>query len=153
MDNREFNIKGKTKKQLALALNCLLATEYDDSETVVAWYINQKKGFVLCSYKKEYSTAFTNRLGQNHPITEAELVDVLWDWLNGLKKEEIMGFTNPNGEEDEESGDHYFTNSDVSMDLGWRLYNEAWGHIKNGEHTIDHSTIAAFKPSWCWYGK
>lgn len=39
-------------------------------------------------------------------------------------------------------------------ELGWRLYVDKWGHVEeeNGM-TIDHYSIAAFKPAYCWYGK
>lgn len=151
MDNREFNVKGESKEQLAITIKCLLTTQYGNSESVGAWYINPKKGFVLCSYKSGRSTEFTNRMGKAHPITEAELVDVLWDWLHGLSPKEVRAFTDSDSKDNR--WDHKVEDSDVECELGWRLYNEDWGHVREDEYSIDHSSIAVFKPSWCWYGK
>ena len=84
MDNRIFNVNGKTKYQLTLALNSLLYNEYDKINNVKAWYFNEDKGLVLCWHynqnDKRYNP-FTDNMGKPKSISIEELTDILWDWL------------------------------------------------------------------------
>lgn len=142
MDNRLFNINGRTKEQLELAIKLLLLDEYGDTKKVEGWYFDEKKGFVLTWYdSKDYINPFTNRLGQKEPIEQSELVELLWKWKDSeeAKKVELCEW--------EEDTDH-----DGSNEMGWRLYTEDWGHTYRGP-SLDHYSIAAFKPCWLWYGK
>jgi hypothetical protein len=142
MDNRVFNVNGRTKEQLKLAINLLLLNEYNKVNTVAGWYYKKEKGLVLTSYNNDKTIPFTDRMGKATEIGVDELIDVLWDWLQSdeAKAVECVHW----------DADFHHDGSNV---LGWRLYTEDWGHIRETEHTIDHSTIAAFKPAYLWYGK
>ena len=149
MDNKVFNVNGKTREQLKLAIQLLLLNEYNDKQKVRGWYFRKDKGLVLTwlSETRENVTPFTNRMGQPEDINEDELTDQLWEWLSSDQAKEVE-------HTEGDRWDRSLKDSDVSMDDGWRLYTEDWGHIKeeNG-HTIDHYSIAAFKKVALWYGK
>lgn len=148
MDNKLFNINGRTKQQLVRAIDCFLFDEYGSYHSVKGWSYRKDKGFVLHSYLRENDKnsevkPFTNRIGIPTSINKDELVDLLWEWLSSEEASEVvLG-------DWEEDLDH-----DGSNDKGWRLYTEHWGHVFNKDGTtIDHSTLGAFKPCYCWYGK
>ena len=147
MDNRVFNINGRTKEQLKKAVDLLLFDEYNEYQKVKGWYYHKKKGFILTWYvgdSQEKAIPFTNRLGVPEPIEREELVEVLWEWLDSEDAKNV---------EHGDSWDHNMSH-DGSNELGWRLYTEEWGHVRNPDgHTIDHYSIAAFKPAYLWYGK
>jgi hypothetical protein len=65
----------------------------------------------------------------------------LFEWLNTdhAKGVQLEGW--------DEDADH-----DGSNDRGWRLYTEDWGHVYQSS-SLNHYTIAAFKPAFLWYGK
>lgn len=144
MDNRVFNINGRTKEQLLLAVQLLLLNEYGEKQKVKGWYYSQKKGLILTWLvdNKYRATAFTDRMGKPSEIGEKELVDLLWDWLSTDEAKEVVC---ENWDAD--------TDHDGDNVKGWRLYTDEWGCIKETEHTLDHYSIAAFKPAWLWYGK
>jgi hypothetical protein len=145
MDNRIFNVNGRTKNQLKLAVQLLLLNEYNDLQRIRGWYYKKEKGLVLTWYVGEdyRATPFTNRMGQPSDIQLDELVDLLWDWLVSDEAKDVEFGRWENRLED----------SDVSEEDGWRLYVDDWGHVGETEHTIDHYSVAAFKPVRLWYGK
>ena len=146
MDNRIFDVNGKTKDQLKLAVQLLLLDEYDKKQKVAGWYFTKKKGLVLTwtlAETRHNPTPFTNRMGQPEDIKEDELTDLLWEWLSSDEAKEV----------EQDGWDKDLKDSDVSMGDGWRLYTEEWGHVKESEHTIDHYSLAAFKKVHLWYGK
>ena len=145
MDNRIFDINGRTKEQLKLAVKCLLYSEYDKEHNVSGWYFRRKKGLVLCAWKSNENgyKSFTDRMGNDKPANGEELVEILWEWL---QSDEAKTVEFKDWEIDLEH--------DGSNNMGWRLYTEEWGHVQYEHgHTIDHATIAAFKPMYLWYGK
>lgn len=50
IDNKVFNVNGRTKKQLELAIKLLLLDEYDKNNNVNGWYFREDKGLVLTWY-------------------------------------------------------------------------------------------------------
>jgi hypothetical protein len=142
-DNKIFNVNGRTREQLALAIKLLLLTEYNRSTKVEGWYVDPKKGLVLmwhCDGKN--GTAFTNKMGQPEPISEEDLVEVVHKWLG---TNEALLIPHENWD--------YDAKHDGSNELGWRLYTEDWGHIGKSGGGTDHYSIAAIKPAYLWYGK
>lgn len=144
MDNRIFNVNGRTKEQLRKAVQLLLLDEHNEPIKVRGWYFSKKQGLVLTWYVGNGcdAVAFTDRMGKPSDIKEDELVNLLCDWLRSEEAEsvECEGW--------DADADH-----DGSNDRGWRLYVDEWGCVKKGEYTIDHYSIAAFKPAYLWYGK
>jgi hypothetical protein len=145
MDNKIFNVNGRTKEQLTLAVKLLLLDEYNKNKKVSGWYFNQKKGFVLTwSVHDGYKAMpFTNRMGVPTPIEDTELVDILWEWLHSDEAKTVTS----------NKWEGRVNDDDVSEEMGWRLYTEDWGHVNETGSTIDHYSIAAFKMVYCWYGK
>ena len=45
MDNRLFNVNGKTEQQLKLAIELALLNEYGDNVKIISYYYCSKKGF------------------------------------------------------------------------------------------------------------
>jgi len=149
MDNKVFNVKGRTIEQLEKAVDLLLFNEYGKYDEVKGWYFVPNKGLVLTWYVGEScpnATAFTNRMGMPEPIGKEELVETLWNWLFTEQANRVTY-------EEQNDWDNELNDSDVTEKLGWRLYTDSWGHVEVIKHTIDHYSVAAFKPSWCWYGK
>jgi len=147
MDNKVFNVNGKTKEQLKLAVQLLLLDEYGKRRKVSGWYFEPKKGFVLTWYvgdSQKRAIPFTNRMGQPEDIGEDELTDLLWEWLKSDEAKSVKL----------EGWDKKFVDSDVSTEGGWRLFTDQWGHVSNHDgHTIDHYSLAAFTKAYMWYGK
>ncbi len=144
MDNKEFVVNGRTKKQLKIALDLLLINEYDDEIFVKGWYINPEKGLVLTWMPKEGdSKPFTNNMGKEAPISKEELLPLLWEWLDSDEAKTISTDGQWEGNKDH----------DGHNEKGWKLYTEDWGHINREKYSIDSYSICAFKPIYCWYGK
>jgi hypothetical protein len=141
MDNKQFNVNGKTKEHLKLAVNLLL---YNKEGKADGWYVNPDKGLVITwSVHRNYKAKpFTDSMGKPKQINADELTDILWDWLHSeeAKTIKLIGW--------DANASH-----DGSNELGWRLYTEDWGHINEGEHGTDHYSIGALTPSYLWYGK
>ena len=141
MDNRLFNVNGKTEQQLKLAIELALLNEYGDNVKIISYYYCSKKGLVLCD--KEYSNnyidynKFTNRMGVETPVNSDELFEIVLDYL---KSEHAKNIETEEWEDD--------IDFDGSTSLGWRLYTEDWGSIDgyNGSYL-------AVKPVYLWYGK
>lgn len=145
MDNRIFNVNGRTKEQLSLAVNLLLTNEYGEKETAYGWYLTNQKGIVLTWHENgghKTCKPFTDYMGNPKEVNAEELTEILWKWLQSeeAQKIECVGW--------DADADH-----DGSNERGWRLFTEAWGHVEDKTGSIDHYSIAAFKPAYLWYGK
>ncbi len=145
MDNRQFNINGRTKKQLETAIKALLTSETEKEKTVSGWYFSKSKGLVLTWMVGQYgSVPFTDRMGVPKEIDSTELVNVLWKWLDSEEAEKVELY------DWDANTDH-----DGHNEKGWRLYVEDWGQIglDESDHASNPYSIAAFKPAYLWYGK
>jgi len=147
MDNKVFDVNGKTIEQLHLAVKLLLLDEYGKEKTVSGWYYSKKKGLILTWYvgdSQPKAIPFTDRMGKPTEIGANELSILLWDWLDSKEAKEM----------ELDGWDKKFNDSDVSTSPGWRLYTDQWGHVSNPDgHTIDHYSLAAFTKAYMWYGK
>ena len=128
MDNRIFNVNGRTKNRLQKTIDLII----DDWQGVKGWEITEK-GLVLKWHSEENK-------GNKFPVPlkSDTIVDIVWDWLNseeGRKFETI-------GDWDHDA-DH-----DGHNERGWRVYCEDWGHVGD-----DHYAICAVVPAYIWYGK
>ena len=144
MDNKIFNVNGRTIEQLELAVQLVLLDEYGQHDVVSGYYVSPKKGMVITrDVTVGKSKPFTDSLGNPKIIIGyKELASILFDWLMSpeAKTIECIG------------GDENYPH-DGSNDLGWRIYVEEWGHIRGDDNCLDHSSIFAFKPAYLWYGK
>jgi len=71
------------------------------------------------------------------------LVHSLWNWFQEFNEWDKIEYGDW-----EDNVDH-----DGSNEKGFRIYKEDWGCVNVDKYGIDHYTIAAIKPVYCWYGK
>jgi len=138
MDNRQFNVKGRSELQLLKTLECLLTDDYDAIKKVWGWKFDETKGIVLYWLTSNDSTV-NQFMGAASVKT---LTTMIWDWLHS---EEAKSFkiTEDWDLDCDQDGSNY---------LGFRVYNDKWSCVELGGN-INHYTIAAIAPAWCWYGK
>jgi hypothetical protein len=144
MDNKLFNVNGRTKEQLLLAVKLLMTDEYGELIKIKGWYYDKQKGLVLTwTGDGARIFPFTDKMSRPREISPEDLTDLLWEWLQLPEAKDVTLL------EDEARADFDGTNAE-----GWRLYTEEWGHIRSNENgTLDHYSLAAFKRVWCWYSK
>jgi hypothetical protein len=140
MDNKIFNVNGRSKDQLEQTLKLALLDEYGKVQTVKGYVFYPEKGFVLLWHvdpNKPNEKAFPV------PLSYDMVANVVWDWLKTDEAESV-----PLGDWEDDC-DH-----DGDNDKGFRVYTESWGHVhEKGEYTINHYSIVAIKSVYCWYGK
>lgn len=138
MDNRQFNVKGRSLVQLKLTLDLLLTTEYpNDNRTtyaekkkVEAWKFDPERGLVLYNYiPKGITDANPFPISMNSD----NLAFTLWEWLNNSDQSKNYIIKDP---------EDVYLNFDGSNYKGFRVYKvNDWG------------VAGVVVPAWCWYGK
>lgn len=135
MDNRVFNVNGKSKEEflLAMKLAFLQANGFGKESTAKYWSYSQKHGLVF----HQYSESSVDQHALPVPLTSVEAAELAWKWLSSdeAKKVELSGWF--------EDSDH-----DGSNSLGWRLYVNDWGHVGSSR-----GVVAAVTPAYLWHGK
>lgn len=135
MDNKTFNVRGRSLEELTLAIKlCLMIDSYGKEDRIKGWYFDPKHGLIAL-----WSIDSNNKNHKELPMAMgAEMfAPIAYAWIHSseAKKIKLSGW--------DEDTDH-----DGSNDLGWRLYLEDWGHIGNERYGL-----FALIPSYCWYGK
>jgi hypothetical protein len=134
MDNIVFNVNGSSKGQLLATIKLALMSQYHDDkeQTVAAWKIDPKKGFIL--YWSDSSGA--NKFPV--PLSSDEITDIVWKWLKSEEGEKFptLGKWDIN------------MSHDGHNKRGFRVYTEDWGQVDG-----DSYSIVAIRPVYCWYGK
>lgn len=143
MDNKVFNVNGRTKHQLELAVKCLLTTEYDQQTSVCSWSFSKEKGLILYWHTSKDITAFTDKWGKATSLTIEEVVNMLWEWL---ESDEAKNFVQTGAWD-------INMQHDGSNTRGWRLYAEDWGKVNQPTGGGISYSICAFIPVYLWYGK
>lgn len=138
MDNRIFNVNGKSDEMLLLALQ--LAFLQEGEKTLArAWSFCKDHGLILhWWYNETWADRDINsiiRFPGN--LTAIECLPFISSWLKGEDAEKVAttGW--------DADSDHDGHNS-----LGWRVYCGDWGHV-NGHS----NAICAIKPAYMWHGK
>lgn len=131
MDNREFNIRGRTKEQLLATLQLAALTEYNKSIEIESYSIHKDFGFILNRFSTKDDMKFPTKLSMN------VICDIVWSWLHSNEALQI------NLKSTDVNYDH-----DGSNSLGFRVYCETWGHVNDNS-----AALVAITPSYCWYGK
>jgi hypothetical protein len=135
MDNKVFNVNGRSEQQFTETLKLAMLDEYGKEATAKGWIFDKKKGFLIVQYGNESEM---NRFPS--PLGSKELAPMIWGWL---KSDEALSVSKSKDRWDGSVGD-----SDVEEEPGFRIYVEDWGHV--GDR---HGIVAAVKPIVCWYGK
>lgn len=135
MDNRIFNVNGRTDEELKIALKLALSQEgQHKSRTIEGWEIDNKKGLVLYWYIPK---------GHNH----------IQKFPNKLNVEELFHIVNSFLNSEESNLIETISwDSDIDQDghniPGWRVYCEDWGRIDGRD-----GSYIAIKPAYMWMGK
>lgn len=131
MDNKVFNINGKSRDHLVAAMK-LAFSQNGDNTKAVAWSFRPKHGLVF------HWVSNSRNIQLPSPITAESAAHMAFAWLdtNEAKSVPLDGFF----EDDEDM--------DGSTEPGWRLYKENWGHVDS-----DYTAIVAIHPAFLWYGK
>ena len=132
MDNRVFNYRGRTKAQFMLAFKLALLDEYGREQRVSSWEVDTNKGLIF-NWVSSRGNAFLM------PLNAETAAEMAWDWLQSDEAKKIQA---------DDGGGSYINDCDVSNELGFRIYNETWGHVGTNQYAI-----IAIRPSYCWYGK
>lgn len=126
MDNRHISVQSEGRTAFDLAFQLL----FNNARGLKAthYFENASHGLVLLWHNDEARKAVPLLT----PLSWKEAADLAWTWL-----------TNQLTENYKEYLDH-----DGSDGKGFRVYNEAWGHVAGS-----HYGILAVVPVWAWYGK
>lgn len=179
MDNRVFDVFGRSKYQFILTLKLLLTDEYTDDDgnmppwqktgtNVRGYRYDQKKGLILLWHLDEKKNGkpiedlipeeileqpgFLQEL-RKYKLTKIanEKVSISFELLS-----EILWLWLSSSEAKKTIPGKWegrLNDQDVSEEPGFRIYTEDWGHIGETYGGTDHYSIGAIKPISCWYGK
>ena len=136
-----FKITGVGEEKLVKVLEILFGRD-SNGEIILprAYYFSPEKGLVLCSYIRDHSKPFTNLIGDSIQVPMNELSVLIMNFIQS----ELYHF---------KEGDDGEKTEGESCTLGWMIYKENCGHINTSSGTVDHSSIAAIKPYWYYFGK
>jgi len=123
MDNKIFNVNGRSQELLLKTLELCLEAQY-----VEGWCIHPKHGFTLLWHVKDKSH---NKFPIN--LSAQMITPIVFEWLNSEEAEKIPCI-DMDADIDHDGHNH----------KGWRV------HI-NGE--LDTYAMCAIKPAYLWYGK
>lgn len=132
MDNRVFNVNGRTKEQLKLTLQLALHDEYGKDKTVSGWRTTQDHGLILL-----WHVSSKDHVKFPVELNYEQLVEIVWSWLKSDDAKKVK-----------QTGWDVDSPHDGHNNIGWRVYCEDWGHVAD-----DHYAIVAIKPAYLWYGK
>lgn len=122
MDNRHIDITARNEEDFNLAMQIICRTEWG-SRKVVGFAVEQNT-FVL------YWTKADKMQPLPYDMTPQQITAFVWGWLQGAQ---------PIDREPDHDGDNK---------KGFRVFNEAWGHVFN-----QSQAFAGITPVWAMYGK
>lgn len=172
MDNRQFNVNGEGREMLQRALELVFEQE-GERTTCVAYRITPSHGMELywyapeglkpgVQYNPERVEFETKYPAQRLPtkMTAAQVTEMVWTWLNSEEANVCVEWTDKykppekdnydchHGEASGYSSWDKVIDMDGTIGIGWRVFCNDWGHVRD-----DHSGICAIKPAALWYGK
>jgi hypothetical protein len=132
VDNKVFNVNGKSKELLAKVLDIKFSQDGYAETKAKAWAVHPEKGLILYWHKDTNTNALLT------PLSASGVVDMVWEWLKSDEAKTIKMV------------DTWEVNMkhDGSNSLGWRVYVEDWGHVADSFYAI-----CAIKPAYLWHGK
>lgn len=137
MDNRIISIQSEGRKAFDLAFQLLFDNAPGGKAT--HYLVHPEHGFILLWNEESISTKFNHI--ENIKITSVKLPyamswqqasEFVWGWLQNEPTSNYREYC-----------DH-----DGSNGKGFKVYNEAWGHVAGL-----HYAFLAVLPTWAWYGK
>lgn len=128
MDNRVFDVNGRSKQMLGAAL--ALAFQQEGERTTAKGYVlDPARGMILLWHDHPPCVRFLD------PLDAEAATEFVWDWLKTRPEVACVGW--------DEDADH-----DGHNERGWRVFCEGWGHVAG-----NHYAIVAVKPAYLWMGK
>lgn len=85
MDNKIFNVNGRSEQQFIETLRLIMLNEYGKETTAKGWIFDKEKGFLIVEYGNQSEM---NRFPS--PLGSKELAPMIWVWLNS---DEAMSMT------------------------------------------------------------
>lgn len=131
MDNMRISVQSEGRSAFDLAVKLFFTSKYDKEEprkTVTHWIEDPEKGFILLWGAEQSKDCVKFPF----PLGWKAAADLSWEWLQQQPNEKYQGKL-----------DH-----DGSNGQGFRVYNEAWGHV--GKY---HYALFSVIPVWACYGK
>lgn len=126
MDNFHIDVTSEGRAEFDVVLG--IAVAHAPGAKAVAYCFHPEKGLVLL-WTNRLSLAGSEVRQLPYPMKADAVRDFVWHWL----QETDYG----------QEPDH-----DGSNGRGWRIYNEAWGHVAE-----DSAAFVAIQPVWAMYGK
>ena len=139
MDNRVFNVNGRTKEQLHEVLRLALMNEYNEERKIEGWLFDKEYGLILMSYISSYNEKIAEKVPKLIKTDSKLITEIVWKWLTESKEQTKLV---PMVDWDH-NADH-----DGHNELGFRVYCGDWGKVGSYD-----GSIVAIKPAYCWYGK
>lgn len=130
MDNMRISVQSEGRNAFDLAVKLFFTGKYDKGEPTkkATHYIEDpEKGFIFLWSEDKYNNSSKLPVA----LDWKGAADLAWTWL----------------EQQPESAYKDYLDHDGSDGHGFRVYNEAWGHVKS------HYALFAVEPIWAWYGK
>lgn len=126
MDNRHISVQSEGRTAFDLAFQLLFV--HSNYHKATHYFEDDLSGLVFLWHNDESKKAIPLLT----PLGWKETADLAWAWLISQPEEKYQDWL-----------DH-----DGSDGHGFRVYNEAWGHVAGS-----HYGILAVLPVWAWYGK
>lgn len=123
MDNHRIDLTWEGEERFRTVLGLLVDKHGGKHKSFTHYIEDPNYGLILLWTDRDNATKFPRAKNAKR------LVDFAWEWL---QKQDY-------GREPDHDG---------SNGKGWRLFNEAWGHVKN-----DWAAFVAIQPAWAMYGK
>ena len=124
MDNRQIDIRSEGEADFKLAMQ-IATNKYNGLKTV--GYSIELEGSTMVLY---WSNKHEKMIQLPYEMDAKEITDFVWGWLQKTK---------PIGPAPDHDGDNGH---------GFRVYNEAWGHVMHR-----WEAFIAITPIWAMYGK
>lgn len=126
MDNFKFLVQSEGREVFNLAFEIMF--QHAPGHKASHYLEHPEKGFLLFWHEDDKMKPHKLPFAMDWKTA----ADLVWGWLGERKDSEYREYC-----------DH-----DGSNGHGFKIYNEAWGHIDGTSYAF-----LAVLPIWCWYGK
>ncbi len=130
MDNRNISIQTEGKDAFYLAFQLF----FDAHGKATHYFEHPDKGFLLLWHEDTFMLDNNRKSASKlpFPMDWKAAAELAWGWLLNQPEESFRDYY-----------DH-----DGSNGRGFKVYNEAWGHVAGS-----HYAFLGVLPVWAWYGK
>lgn len=139
MDNFAFDITARSRVTFDLAMQIATADDKEAKAYAVIDHVCESNEWTKRDKKKRKTLVLfwvkdvKDTIPFPHPLKGKALREFCWDWLQHTHEDGAAG----------SEPDH-----DGSNSPGYRIFNEAWGHVAS-----HWQAFAAIQPAWAMHGK